>query len=194
MQMMTMRNSCLKLCNFNRKSEIKLQIIKSFSTAEMRQISNESAGKSVKETVEVPVNSNSNSNSSPVTTCTLLDHPVIKKLQTKTLETGSKLSSFARGPLRSNLLISIEFLKLISVEQRLVPALSTWPQAKDSYISTFNAIKGTWDEGRVNWKNFREMAKEATWGHVGRVLRVSAEMASFYYIGELIGMLISLPF
>ena len=117
MQMMTMRNSYLKLCNFNRKIEIKPQIIKSFSTVEMRQISNDSVSKSVKEPVEVPVNSNSNSNSSPVTTCTLLDHPVIKKLQTKTLETGSKLSSFARGPLRSNLLISIEFLKLISVEQ-----------------------------------------------------------------------------
>lgn len=149
---------------------------------------------SVPVTKEVIINNTDKSTADKSSMPKIFEHPVIKKLQSKTLETGSKLSSFTRGPLRSNLLVSIELVKLISAEQRLIPDLSTWPQAKQSYIYTFNSIKSAWEDERVNLKNFKDMAKEVTWGQVGRALRVSAEMASFYYIGELLGILISLPF
>lgn len=137
-------------------------------------------------------NQNKNPNSNKYTA--LLEHPLYKKLQGKTLETGSKLNSFARGPLRLNLLVSLELVKLISAEQRLVPALSTWPQAKDSYLATFQTVKDAWDQNRVNWESFKMFLQEITWGQVGRALRIVAEMASFYYVGELIGMIISYPF
>ena len=75
-----------------------------------------------------------------------------------------------------------------------MPAFSTWPQAKSSYRATFNCFKDAWYNGQVSLKGLRALAGEVTWGQVGRALRVTAEMASFYYIGELLGMLISLPF
>lgn len=188
--MTKLTSSCLKM---------KFKFIKSFSTAELKatepSIKNIAEKPSVPSAKEVIINHSddkSSTDKSPMPK--LLEHPVFKKLQAKTFETGSKLTSFARGPLRSNLLVSLEFVKLISAEQRLIPALSTWPQAKSSYISTFNSFKAAWDDGKVNLNNFKEMVKEVTWGQAGRVLRISAEMASFYYIGELLGMLISLPF
>ena len=132
--------------------------------------------------------------SNALTADNLLKHPLFKKLQNHSIETSSKIASFARGPLRSNLLVSLEFVKLIATEQRLIPPLSTWPQAKVSYMATFESLRRAWEDGRINFKNFKEMATTITWGQVGRVLRISAEMASFYYIGELFGMLISFPF
>lgn len=150
-------------------------------------------------------NSNSNLNIEPTPTVNignahsntisyLRNHPLYAKLQSKSLETFNSFNSFARGPLRSNILISLEFLKLISAEQKLIPAWSTWPQAKSSYISALEGFKTAWREGRINLAAGKSYLEEVTWGDVGSAARITAEMASFYYIGELLGMIISLPF
>lgn len=180
---MRLRNSYPKLWNQN--------FISSFSTAQLKQAVAEPSEK-----VKINLRNDSkqeNSEKSPPFPL-ILEHAIFKKLQTKTVEATSKLSSFARGPIRTNLLVSLELLKLISAEQRLIPAISTWPQAKASYTSAFKSVKSAWEEGKLEFGNFSELIKNVTWGQVWRVLRISAEMASFYYIGELIGMLISFPF
>lgn len=122
----------------------------------------------------------------------LREHSIVKKFESKTVQTASNLNSFARGPLRSNLLVSFEVFKLIAAEQRLVPALSTWPHAKAAYLDTFHRLRSS--VAALNSDKLAEMVKELTWGDLGRALRVTAEMAAFYYIGELLGMLLSLPF
>lgn len=122
----------------------------------------------------------------------LREHALFQKFQNKTIQTASNLNRFARGPIRSNLLVSFEILKLIVAEQRLVPALSTWPQAKDAYVATFYRLRSFL--ASLNSDKLMGMVKEMTWGDLGRALRVTAEMASFYYIGELVGMILSLPF
>ncbi len=122
----------------------------------------------------------------------LREHSIVKKFESKTVQTASNLNSFARGPLRSNLLVSFEVFKLIAAEQRLVPALSTWPHAKAAYLDTFHRLRSS--VAAFSSDKLVETVKELTWGDLGRTLRVTAEMAAFYYIGELLGMLLSLPF
>lgn len=191
MQRFLLKNYCKNLNG-------SLSTKRSFSTVNLKQQQHETVREplvieqeQVKETPSVTVKTTQN-------TADLVnkirDHALFKSLQTKAILTGTKLNSFARGPLRSNLLVTFELLKLISAEQRLMPAFSTWPQAKSSYRATFNCFKDAWYNGQVSLKALRGMAGEVTWGQVGRALRVTAEMASFYYIGELLGMLISLPF
>lgn len=124
----------------------------------------------------------------------LREHRFIKAAETKSLQLLNHLNSFARGPIRSNILISWELLKLISAEQQLIPALSSWPQAKTSYTATFNQVKDSWKTGRISLRGAKERLEETTWGDVGRSLRIAAEMASVYYIGELLGMIVAIPF
>ena len=112
------------------------------------------------------------------------------------LQLTHKALQFFKGPLRSNFLISLQILKLISQEQRILPAKDSWPLAKASYISSFEALKNYSKVIRAQGFSLflSRSLSEITWGQVGRVLRVSAEMASFYYIGKLVGMIIYFPF
>lgn len=143
---------------------------------------------SVKETPSVIANKSESKPSSPVDR--FQSHKLLQLAQSRATQTTRKLASLLRGPVRSNLLVSWELLKLVAAEQKLIPELSTWPQARQSYISVFESFKN-----RLVAKDYKFVkVNELTWGQVARALRVSAEMASFYYIGELIGMISSFPF
>lgn len=106
-------------------------------------------------------------------------------LQSKSNESFYKFGNILRGPVRSNILISYELLKLISNEQKLIPDFSTWNQAKKTYVTTFNRLRS----GDIGGGG-----GEVTWGQVGRFLRIGGEMMAFYYIGEMVGMVLSIPF
>ena len=93
--------------------------------------------------------------------------------------------------MRSNVLVSWEVLKLISVEQKLIPEWSSWGEARQSYTAAFNSFKSRLVSGEFGTSKF---LREITWGQVGMALRVSVEMAAFYYIGEVIGMILTIPF
>lgn len=115
---------------------------------------------------------------------------ILNFIQSKSLSTLNNLNSFLIGPLRSNLLISFELAKLVAKEQKLFPAISDWSEAKSSYRNQFESVRSLLrDREKLKW-----MAGEMTWGQVGRFVRVLGEMAAFYYIGELFGMIIILPF
>ncbi len=95
-------------------------------------------------TPTVTINTKSSTNSSKESnteTSTLLsklrDHRFSALLHSKSIKTRDNLNSFARGPFRSNVLVSLEVLKIISAEQRWTPAWDSWPQAKSAYICRF---------------------------------------------------------
>lgn len=102
--------------------------------------------------------------------------------------------TFAKGPIRSNLLISVELLKLIVSEQKLLPDWSKWPEAKATCTNFLLRIRSAWLTRGFSAEAFKKWADELTWAHLGRFLRVSAELAAFYYIGQAFGYLLSIPF
>ena len=124
----------------------------------------------------------------------LKTHKLFQLAQSRAARTTHHFGNLLRGPVRSNILVSWELMKLIAAEQKLVPSLSTWPQARNSYTEAFESFKGRIVSGEFTAKFLVGWVNEITWGQVGRALRVSAEMAAFYYIGELLGMITSFPF
>lgn len=117
----------------------------------------------------------------------------VQLAQSRAAQTTHQLNYFIRGPVRSNFLVSLELMKMIAVEQKFLPDLDTWPQARFAYISVFESFKTVLKSGQLG-KFLVGRFNEMTWGQVGRALRVTAEMAAFYYIGQVIGMIASFPF
>lgn len=99
-----------------------------------------------------------------------------------------QFNRFLNGPLRNRLLITREVLKIVAREQQLLPSLKSWPQAKQAYIDSFNALRHQIQLFGVSGLISRRL-QEATWGQVGRTARSLAELASFYYIGMLAGQI-----
>lgn len=132
--------------------------------------------------------------STPFIPVAVYDSKIYKLIHSKSIQTGATLKSFVNGPLRSNTLVTLHLFLLIAAEQKLIPALDTWPQAKAEYIFRFNQLRNLWLAGWFNAQNIGKAVKEVTWGHLGTGLRITAEMAAFYYIGQFIGLAVSLPF
>ena len=133
----------------------------------------------VKETSENVITNSSVTNTNPlgnkVSLPGMLGHPRVQQL-----------NRFLSGPLRNRLLISREVLRIVAREQQLLPSLNSWPQAKQAYIDSFNALRHQIQLFGVSGLISRRL-QEATWGQVGRTARNLAELASFYYIGMLAG-------
>lgn len=98
----------------------------------------------------------------------------------------TSLAQFFSGPVRNNLLISREVFRIIAREQKFLPSLQSWPQAKQAYCDAFNDIYGRLQRHSLA-ETIAQAVREATWGQVGHVLRRFAELGSFYYIGKLLG-------
>lgn len=155
----------------------------------------QSVKESPKEPPTVTISSSTpNSSSSTPNLSNIKSHKFFQLLQSQTLKTTDKFANLLRGPVRSNLLVSWELFKLIANEQKLVPELSSWPQARQSYIAVYDTFKQRLLSKEFTLEFFKEKLSHVTWGQVGRALRVSIEMAAFYYIGELAGLILSFPF
>lgn len=124
----------------------------------------------------------------------LKSHKLVQSAQSHATQTGHKLAALLRGPVRSSLLVSWELARLVAAEQKLVPQWSTWPQARQVYAAAFESARNRLGSGEIDGKFVADRAREITWGQAGGALRVAAEMAAFYYIGEVVGMVSALPF
>ena len=113
-----------------------------------------------------------------------------KMITNKSVASWAQLNYFVRGPLQSSLLISSELVKLVAAEQKLWPTLADWPLAKSAYTNFFFTCKSALLEGG----RIRPRLDEITWGQAGRAGRIVVEMVAFYYIGQVAGMVLYLPF
>lgn len=114
------------------------------------------------------------------------------------LQTIKNISQRSMVPLRSNSLIFMEVVKMIMSEQKLVPSLADWKTAKETYKSFYRSSLEFLFRNRDYTLRLTEMIigqmKQITWKQVGRWFRIGAEMISFYYIGQLFGFLVAIPF
>ena len=137
-----------------------------------------------------PLNTLESQNSSlqqTISTSSSLPPSVNKLFQHRAMQATTR---FLAGPVRNNLLIGRELLRIIVREQQLLPSLQSWPQARQAYTDAFHSLKGKIRLFGVS-EAVSQAVREATWGQVGRSLRRLLELGSFYYIGQLVGQFVS---